>query len=752
MKRTRTRRNLICGLSVLVVFLTSCAAETPVIKGRKAQPPRVGSKAQPVVQAQRKEEIIHENGKDYRLVATPFGYVKQEVAASEAPAGPVSIGPAGDTGRKPGDKIALKQDKPAPDKSERPGRQGQADKPEKRKPPEKGGQSVILNFDDADIDEVVRTMADLLKITYILGPGIRGNVTIHTAGKLRVTDLMPVFYQILEANGLTAVQEGRLYRIVRIKEASRMPIGLGIGRDQKDVPPGDRIIVQIVPLTYISPAEMTKILTPFVSRDGAVLSHEGSNTLVVVDKGINILKILRLVAAFDVDVFERFNYRFYPLTYMDAADAAKLLESTFAARAEKKGDVRFVEIDRLNMVLAVSPIPGIFSRIRAFIEQLDVPSDVAEPKIYVYFVKNGESKNLADLLNRVFTKGSSNSKQGGAKKSPSGKENKAKYAGNPFAKKEEQPGKSKEIRETAPSSSLLQGTLKGEVTITADEVRNALIIQAIPSDYRIIENILNKIDVLPRQVLIEVMIAEISLDTAHQLGVEWNYLKGRGAPGMSVLSASAGSAGLQYVIGQTERWSATLSALASKNKVNILSSPSILASDNKEASINISTEVPVASAQYQYTTGTEPVIQTNIQYRNTGLILTVTPHINDRGLVTMVIKQEVSDQSQNVQVGDTTYPSFFKRSVDTTLTVRHGQTIVIGGLIKQTKSDGVSGVPGLVRIPVLRWLFGKEQRSSDKSELILLITPHVITSLTDIDAVTEEFKAKVGTLTQYLGR
>jgi general secretion pathway protein D len=210
-----------------------------------------------------------------------------------------------------------------------------------------------------------------------------------------------------------------------------------------------------------------------------------------------------------------------------------------------------------------------------------------------------------------------------------------------------------------------------------------------------------------------------------------------------------GGSGFRYTIGMTDRWKSALAFLASENKVNILSSPSILASDNKEARIDISTEIPIPSVQYKvYESGTEPVLETTIEYRDTGVLLSVTPHINERGLVTMDINQEVSEQSEYISIGveDETYPSFYKRSVNTTLTVKHAQTIVIGGLIKETKSEGSAGAPWLSKIPIIRYLFGKEKKSVSKTELIILITPYVIVSLEDVDAVTEEFKRKVGSI------
>ena len=489
---------------------------------------------------------------------------------------------------------------------------------------------------------------------------------------------------------------------------------------------------------YISVAEMTKLVSPFISAQGTLISHGDSNTLMVVDKGKNIVKILKLAEVFDVDVFEKTNYRFFQIENMDAEELAKNLSEIMGSYVtDRKSYIKFIAISRLNTLIAITPNPEVFGKVEAFIRKLDVPSEGAEPKIYVYSVKNGEAGELAGLLNSIFT---------GKKTTKPGREKATEAAAatprNPFAKatqKKEKP----ETKTEGAAEGVASASVKGEIKVTADEIRNSLIIEALPRDYRIIAKILERLDVLPRQVLIEVTVAEITLDESTKLGIEWKYTKDVEV-GTGLLNATLGEGGLAYAIGISNKVKADVSALASENKVNILSTPSVLASDNKEARIDISTEIPVASAEYRFTTGEEPVLQTNIQYRDTGIILAVTPHINERGLVSMEVTQEVSEQAGNVSVGDESHPSFFKRSINTSLTVRHGQTIVIGGLISETKDEGVFGTPCLIDLPVFRWVFGKETKSIRKTELIVLITPYVIASLEEVDAVTEEFKSKVG--------
>jgi general secretion pathway protein D len=396
----------------------------------------------------------------------------------------------------------------------------------------------------------------------------------------------------------------------------------------------------------------------------------------------------------------------------------------------------------------------VFDEVGRFVSQYDVPSTSTESGIFVYPVQNGRADEITGILNDVFTG-----------KEPRGESDRDTTYRNPLAreaKAEKQESESEEgsaekesdggkYAVSSPNSgradvTIGSGSLHGEVKITADEVRNNLIVEATPADYQVIKNLLKEIDTLPRQVLIEVTIAEVTLDKSTELGVEWSYLKGEESLSTSLLEATLGDSGLNYTIGKAERWTATMKALASKNMVNILSSPSIVASNSEEAKIDISSEIPVASSQYEYTSGDNPVVSTNIEYRDTGVMLNVTPHINKNGIVTMEIAQEVSEQAQSVQVGNLNYPSFFKRSADTILTVNSGQTIVIGGLIRENRSDGSSGAPWFINIPVIKYFFGRSSESYEKTELVILISPQVISSLDDVDIVTQEFKKKVGHL------
>ncbi|MBC2734003.1 MAG: type II secretion system secretin GspD [Desulfobacteraceae bacterium] len=607
--------------------------------------------------------------------------------------------------------------------------------------------TIEINFDNADLIEVIRTLADILNIQYLLDPGVQGSVTIHTAGGMARENLFPLFFKILEVNGLTAIKDGPLFRITPTSDASRLPIMMGRSAGMGDqTPPGERVMIQIIPLKHISAGEMSKLLVPFASEGATIVAHQATNTLVVVDKGDNILKILKIAATFDIGLFERVEHRFYLLENAQAKETASMLQEIFGARGDN-GTVRFIPIERLNAVLALSADPRVFTKADQFMIQLDAKGEGVEPRIYVYFVKNGGAEELAGLLNTTFGSGA------GPDSRVSFGEAKFRFSRNPFALKPKvtvtPEAQTPQAPET-PAAGELMAAPRSDISIIPDPVRNALLIQSTPADYRIISNILAQIDVLPRQVLIEATIAEISLDDRFELGVEWEYTRERTSNDTGLLSGTINGDGLSYAIAFSQDLLHNLNTLAANNKVNILSSPHVLASDGKEAKIDVSNEIPIISSETVISSSAEPLVTTDIQYRDTGVLLSVTPHINENGLVTMAVYQEVSEQGEDVNVAGENYPSFFKRSVDTTLTVKDDQTIVLGGLIRENKGQNRSGVPGLIDIPGLGWLFGSRDDTYDKAELIILLTPRVITSLDDVQAVTEEFEEKVGETMQYI--
>lgn len=602
-------------------------------------------------------------------------------------------------------------------------------------PPE---QPVSLNFDDADLYEVIRTIADVLKINFMVSPGIRGSVTIHTAGTVNSEELFKLFFQILELNGLTAVHEGDMYQIIKKDEAAKFPILLRYGRDDVKIPKAERMVMQIIPLQHTSAADLAESLPPFLSDSGSVVPTKLDNVLVVIDKNYQLKRILQLVDLFDVDVFDRFQYRFIPLKYTSAEDVCGLIStlmSPFPDSKEKKWEI--VPIARRNMIVAVSSNEVTLDRIEFFVKKIDVEGSSNQSRIFVYKVKNGKAEDLASILGQLFSQFSETEKEAKSltknalgKVTPEASSNTNIMTPLPLFPATD--NKEKKVGDAISASSGL-GALGADIKIVADSVQNVLIFNATPADYQSILKVLKELDVLPRQVLINVLVVDLTLTDDMDLGVEWEFTKGL-TNDTGVMSATLGSDGLSLLANISKEWVATVSAMASKGNAEILSSPSLLASDNESASINISTQIPIVSTSYY--DAANGVTNTTVQYRDTGIILTVTPRISDFGMVSLEIQQEVSNE---VAADGADNPSFFTRSVNTVLTLGDGQTVVIGGLISSTKSDNNSGVPFLMDIPFLGPLFGSTGKSLIKNELAIFITPHVIKQPDDIERVSKNF-------------
>ncbi|RLB12397.1 MAG: hypothetical protein DRG63_11730 [Deltaproteobacteria bacterium] len=388
-----------------------------------------------------------------------------------------------------------------------------------------------------------------------------------------------------------------------------------------------------------------------------------------------------------------------------------------------EGSFQILPIKTMNAVLVASRWPSILKLVEQWVTALD-HADESGTNVYVYFVQNGSAAELSDLLKQVF---------GGT---PSKKTTERKTIVKPKVKARVE---------------RISAEVTGEVQIIADETNNAIVIKANNRDYMLIKRVLQKLDIVPRQVLIDVLVAEISLTGSLKYGIEW-FLQGhranytiQGALDNNVSRAIntplGSSTGFNLgVYDPISFMRGLITALGSESDVNILSSPSILAIDNKEATIQVGEEVPTITGQTTSATSGTTITNT-IQYRSTGIILKVTPHINSGGLVKMEVSQEVSEKGEfNSALSSYT---FLNRKAKTTLVAENGQTIVIGGLIKTNRSTSQAGIPWLRRIPILGYLFGGYEKEVKKTELIVLITPHVIKNRAEADAITREFSRKV---------
>jgi general secretion pathway protein D len=628
-------------------------------------------------------------------------------------------------------------------------------------PPGKPGQpprgtGVVFNFDNADLYEVIRVMSEIMKMSYIIDPRVRGVVNIHTVGQIAAEDVFPIFQSILRLNGATAVKKGDTLEIVPFTEAKKLYVPPLTMREPGTKPPEERYTIQIISLKYIPVTEVSKLIKPFLSDGADIIEHPPHNILILNDLASNIRKSLDIINLFDIDIFADMRVRIYPILNADVTEIAKEMERIFTSfevstKSGRGVGITFTPITRINSLLVVSSIPNIFEKVEGWLKELDkVPAEGTKVSVFVYYVQNAKAKDLADVLKEIFVAAKEKKAEFKEKVASPGTYPRGVKPSTPTPTPATTPTPSSPVKEEAGA------VPEGEINIVVDETNNALVIRAFARDYKSILETVKKLDIYPKQVLIEVLLAEITLDDTYKFGVEWSRFLTSNPPNAQEIVMGArppadpfseplSAVGIRYSIVELGgRISAAINAAATDNRLNVISSPHILASNNKEAKIQIGSSQPILTNTYTTTaTGTPGVVEGTIEYKDIGIILTVTPRISDAGLISLEIQVEKSDVKTTTLGNLTSVPSFDKKTAKTVLSVSEGQTIIIGGLIEDTKKRNKAGVPLLSRIPLLGALFGTHDFEDTKTELILLMTPHIIADSSQSNAVTREFREKV---------
>ena len=608
---------------------------------------------------------------------------------------------------------------------------------------------VNFNFYDADLVEVIRLFMQLLDEGYTLHPGVAGRVSMSVEDVFSRDQLLDLLEGVLRIHGAAMLRAGNVWEILPQSEVPRHAGGDRLVLFGDDTAPRRGQIIRGYRLYFISGQEMSNVLAPFLSTGAQVYVEEQRGVLLVSDFPHVLGKVGRLVEAFDVSEFADTKVSVFMLRHMDVADAIPRLEEAaqaFGLNTERGGPharVSFLPLERTNTLVVLARNDQVLELMDAWITQLDleIPEALQEQhgdNVFVYYAQYGRAEDIAASLENLFSDGAGLRRNDDAPPSVSG------------LLEQENDGET-ENGHGRPSTN---GGLSSEVTFVVDEPNNAILIRCSSADYGRILKVIEQLDQYPKQVLIEVVIAEVNLSEDVRLGVEWQYLLDMnrdfsfgsvaldsqlGVVGAAANPALIGS-GLTYMVQSTNVLQAAIKALSRSGNVQILSTPTLLASDNQEATINIGKEVPIPTStrrRIDDVTTTE-TLETSIQYRNTGIIMKVTPYINKHGMVRMDISQEVSDLL-NEPIRGVDAPSISTRNAQTTVSVNDQQTIVIGGLIRQSNNDAYSGIPGLNRMPLIKYLFGYQSRQFENSELMFFITPHVILSEPDSQFITKDF-------------
>lgn len=627
-----------------------------------------------------------------------------------------------------------------------------------------GGGNITLNFENTNLREVVKViLGDLLNANYSIDPGVQGAVTLQTSQPLSRKDLIPTLELLLRMNGAALVPQIGLYNVVPRDSAMRGMLAPQLGNSGQALPRG--YSVRIVPLTYIAAGEMEKILEPFAAAGNVVRVDTVRNLLILAGGGPELARLLETVRIFDVDWLEGMSIALFTPDFVDAETLSTELQAVFGEGGDSPlaGVIKFVTLERLNALLVITPRPQYLEKVADWVERLDRDSGGVGQRLFVYRVQNGKAADLATVLTEVFQRDAGSAVVPPPELAPGLEALEIAAPPPPGEDQESAPAAAQRLAATPAAfrpESLVGGegvaiSSGGEIRIIADEINNALVILATAQQYKQVEAALRRLDVLPQQVLIEATIAEITLKGDLKYGMEWFFTNrlgdktGQGLLDLGVTGTGIGPVipGFSYsIIDKAGAVRAVLNALAEDSRLNVISSPSLMVLNNQTAHIDVGDEVPVVTQQQQSTVGTSSPIVNNIEYRNTGVLLSVTPRVNAGGMVVMDVEQEVSQVVSDSTDTTTLTPTISKRSITTSVAVQSGQTVVLGGLIREQKVVSRSGIPGLYNLPIIGPLFGVTIDEQIRTELVVLITPRVVRNPAEAAQVTEEFRNKMESL------
>jgi general secretion pathway protein D len=614
---------------------------------------------------------------------------------------------------------------------------------------------IVLNFEGESLQSVVHTiLGEVLQETFVIGPGVSGQVTFATSKPVSREQLMPILELLLRWNGATMVMSDGRYHILPVADAIKGHLVPQLG-DSGSVRGYE---VRAVPLSYIGAAEMAKIMEPY-ARDNAIINVDAlRNMIFLAGTREELANYLQTVEIFDVDWLQGMSVGIYPLTTVDVDSISSELTTIFGSDSESPlaGMFRFVPMERLGSLMVITPQPEYLEKARVWIETLDRGAAGAGTQLYVYRVKNLEATVLAGYLSQLFGGAQPGDRRSSRGTLAPGLEEVTRGSVGQFNENRmNTTGGNRQRGAGGTGSSVIQTEDGGEIRITSVIETNSLLIQSTQSQYDGIRAAIERIDEEPLQVLIEAQVVDVALNDTLQFGVNW-YLSNRtdltglpdGVPGVGAgdfgeafgaaqLSGGSffstlnrfGSDGLSFV-------QATITALDAVSDVRTLAAPSLLVRNNAQATITVGTQVPVQSSSIA--TGNNNVVS-SAQYVSTGVTLTVTPRINPGGLVYLDIQQDVSFPGERDEdVSTSGNPPINSKQVNSQVAVQSGQTVFLGGLIQESSSMAQSGLPFLSRVPIVGRLFGSKISANDRTETLVMITPTVIESSADLEEISED--------------
>ncbi|MDR1529790.1 MAG: type II secretion system secretin GspD [Burkholderiales bacterium] len=649
---------------------------------------------------------------------------------------------------------------------------GGASAAQSRQPSKQKIENIVLNFEAADLREVIRNiLGDILGEAYIIDPTVNGQVTIRSTSGLSGDALYATLETLLRMNNSTMIKENGVYKIIPAAAGVKGIVTPQLGNSQRPLPKG--FSVQIVPLKYVSASEMMSILEPFAKDAQAMRADDTRNLIILSGTELELRHLMETIEMFDIDWMAGMSVGMFTLKYADVKSIGDELQTVFNSSSEASlfaGAARFIPIERLNVIMVITPRAEFLNEIKVWIDRLDDVGMGDTPRLYVYALKYARADRVAPLLQQAFTGRSSigttvtqptlapgvagartttstaagravttprtTGTQTGRTTGTLGGASSAARTGTTAAQQQRTTATQQQRTTTAARGGIVSTAAGGmgiakDIEVVADEDNNAILIVATPREYELVEQALKKLDVPQRQVMIEVTMAEVKLTEETKYGARWWFSSGDIFGGLGAISpleapGAIGQNMFNLVIKPGKTIDAIIDATGSKDNVKLVANPHIAALDNQEATIEVIDSLPIQST-YHYGSDSSNT-STSWNYLDVGVKLRITPHINEGGNVSLEAEIEFSGKGakadEALDMGAA--PQTTSRMISTQMMVPSGGTMVIGGLIRDDISDGSAGLPYLSRVPVLGGLFGSQSWSSTRTELVIFITPRVV--------------------------
>ena len=611
---------------------------------------------------------------------------------------------------------------------------------------DKDAEDVTLNLVNASIAQAAKAvLGDVLGLNYSLDGRAQGSITIQTSTPVSRTGLLELFEAALRDNGAVIVRGSSNYRIVPMTDAGRSTASIESGKSDLTTP-GLRPFV--ITLRYVSADNMQQVLEPMLPQGMLLKTDQARNAILLSGTPREIQSIKQTIAVFDVDWMKGMSFALVPVKSTSPAAIVQDLDQVFETRkGPLKGILRFVPNSRLKSVLVISSRSKYLKDATRWINKLDVLAENSEAGLHVYHVQNRTASDLAKTLIAVLETGPGDQTVSDSRVaprlSPATIASQNAEFGEFVESGPETPAAGVDVipQETVPEMALGSSP---RVKVVADDTNNALLIYSTLDEFERLTSILQEIDTVPNQVLIEAIIAEVSLDDDMRFGVRW-FLGERdhGATFSDAVTGAVSSVfpGFSYFL-KSNDVAFSLNAISSVTNVRVLSAPSLVVLDNRTATLQVGDQVPIVTQSAKSTSSGDAPIVTNVELMDTGVILRVTPRVNDSGLVTLDIEQEVSSVTKTTTSGIDS-PTIRQRKLRTSVVVSDAEALALGGLIQERETTGKSKVPVLGDVPLLGAAFRQKTEAVSRTELIIFIRPRVIRDLVEARQVTEEFRKQL---------